>query len=133
MVTPGTNSGERKIFSLSIYLIIKVIIEHNTPGTRCSPGSHYRTLAVKRRKSYLKILGETNFQPREFPRSGSKAKDGEKRKREREKERLMVITMAKGLFKYYISSFSEILTPLPPPCKQVSGHFDPPSPANSLM
>ena len=26
--------------------------------------------------SYAKILGETNFQPREFPRSGSKAKDG---------------------------------------------------------
>ena len=33
--------------------------------------------------SYAKILGETNFQPREFPRWGSKAKDGEKRKRER--------------------------------------------------
>ena len=25
--------------------------------------------------NYAKILGETNFQPREFPRSGSKAKD----------------------------------------------------------
>ena len=35
--------------------------------------------------SYAKILGETNFQPWEFPRSGSKAKDGEKRG---EKERL---------------------------------------------
>ena len=34
--------------------------------------------------SYAKIFGETNFQPREFPRSGSKAKDGkERRKRER--------------------------------------------------
>ena len=32
-------------------------------------------------------MGETQFQPREFPRSGSKAKDGEK-KEEREKERL---------------------------------------------
>ena len=31
------------------------------------------------------ILGETNFQPPEFTRSGSKAKDGEKRKRERER------------------------------------------------
>ena len=30
-----------------------------------------------------KYWGETNFQPREFPRSGSKAKDGEKRERER--------------------------------------------------
>ena len=27
--------------------------------------------------SYAKILGETNFQPREFPRRGSKAKYGE--------------------------------------------------------
>ena len=41
--------------------------------------------------SYAKILGETNFPPREFPRSGSKAKDGEK---EREKVWTMVITMA---------------------------------------
>ena len=39
----------------------------------------------------------------------------------------------KGVFKYYISRFSEILTPLSPPCKHVSGHFDPPSPPNSLM
>ena len=28
--------------------------------------------------SYAKILGETNFRTREIPRSGSKAKDGEK-------------------------------------------------------
>ena len=36
--------------------------------------------------SYAKILGETNFQPRENPRSWSKAKAGkEKRKKEREK------------------------------------------------
>ena len=28
--------------------------------------------------SYAKILGETNIHAREFPRSGSKAKDGEK-------------------------------------------------------
>ena len=32
-----------------------------------------------------KYWGETNFQPQEFPRSGSKVKDGEKRKRERKK------------------------------------------------
>ena len=39
--------------------------------------------------SYGKILGETNFQPWEFPRSGSKAKDREREKKgEREKERL---------------------------------------------
>ena len=30
-----------------------------------------------------KLLEETNFQPQEFPQSGSKAKDGEKRERER--------------------------------------------------
>ena len=43
--------------------------------------------------SYAKILGETNFQPREFPRSGSKAKDVEERRRER-RDRKLVITMA---------------------------------------
>ena len=32
--------------------------------------------------SYAKILGETNFHAREIPRSGSKAKDGEKRKKD---------------------------------------------------
>ena len=39
--------------------------------------------------SYAKILGETNFQPREFPRSGTKAKDGE-REKTKKKERLKV-------------------------------------------
>ena len=34
--------------------------------------------------SYAKIRGETNFCTREIPRSGSKAKDGEKKKRERD-------------------------------------------------
>ena len=34
--------------------------------------------------SYAKILGGTNFHTREFPRSGSKAKDGEKKKEEEE-------------------------------------------------
>ena len=33
--------------------------------------------------SYAKLLGETNFQPREFSRSGSKAKDRKEKKRER--------------------------------------------------
>ena len=36
--------------------------------------------------SYAKILGETNFQPREIPRSGSKAKDGEERERKKKTE-----------------------------------------------
>ena len=31
--------------------------------------------------SYTKILGQKLFRTREFPRSGSKAKDGEKKKR----------------------------------------------------
>ena len=38
----------------------------------------------------LKIFGETNFHPREFPQSGSKAKDEERKKRNRK----LVITMA---------------------------------------
>ena len=33
--------------------------------------------------SYAKILGEKLFRTWEFPRSGSKAKDGEKKRRER--------------------------------------------------
>ena len=35
--------------------------------------------------SYAKILGGKNCLPWEFPRSGSKAKDGEKKKRKRER------------------------------------------------
>ena len=34
--------------------------------------------------SYVKILGETNFQPRELPWSGSKEKDVERKKERRE-------------------------------------------------
>ena len=77
------------------------ILQGHGPG-----GRRDRTLPVKRRKthknhffflvknknynkkmkkmnissSYAIILGETNFLSREFPRSGSKAKDGEKRR-----------------------------------------------------
>ena len=35
--------------------------------------------------SYAKILGETNFRTREIPRSGSKAKDGEKKEQKKER------------------------------------------------
>ena len=35
--------------------------------------------------SYTKILGETNFQSREIPRSESKAKDGERKREERKR------------------------------------------------
>ena len=82
-----------------------------TPGTRGWSRLRDRTLAVAKNRakmtffsgtknnylkkifflhihsSYAKILGETNFQPREFPQSGSKAKDV---KKEREKEILKV-------------------------------------------
>ena len=37
--------------------------------------------------SYSKILGETNFHAREIPRSGSKAKNGEKKKKKKEEEK----------------------------------------------
>ena len=36
--------------------------------------------------SYAKILGETNCQSREFPRSASKAKDGGEKRKEKEKK-----------------------------------------------
>ena len=82
----------------------------NTQGTRGGPVGHDRMLDVKRIKysqksifcffkikitlhisaSYAKILGETNFQPREIPRIGSKAKDRDKKR----KDRKLVITMA---------------------------------------
>ena len=54
--------------------------EKNTPGTRGGP------LVLDISSSYANILRETNFQLREIPQSGSKAKDGE----EREKERLKI-------------------------------------------
>ena len=43
--------------------------------------------------SYAKIFGEKLFHTWEIPRSGSKAKDGEKKRKKR--ERKLVITMAK--------------------------------------
>ena len=36
--------------------------------------------------SYAKIMEETNFGTQEFPRSGSKAEDGEKRRRRGERD-----------------------------------------------
>ena len=83
-------------------------ILENTPGTAGGPGGRDRTLAIKSRKtaekntffslknkiypiffsshissSYAKILGGKLFRTWEIPRSGSKAKNGEK---EREKD-----------------------------------------------
>ena len=39
--------------------------------------------AVNEDNKGKKIFGETNFHPREFPRSGSKSKDGEKKEKKR--------------------------------------------------
>ena len=80
-----------------------MIILSNSPGTGDGPGGRDRTLAKKSRKnaqksyqhissSYAKVLGETNFPPREFPRSGSKAKDGKAKRKK--KDRKLVLTMA---------------------------------------
>ena len=62
--------------------------KNNTQGTRGGLGFHDRMLAKKIEKTplkenlhilsgYAKIWGKTKFQPREFPRSGSKAIDVE--------------------------------------------------------
>ena len=91
----------------------------DTPGTAGGPGGRDRTLAVKIAEktsekspfflkkikftflhissSYAKILGEKLFRTWEILRSGSKAKNREKRnkKEEREREQNLVITMAK--------------------------------------
>ena len=49
----------------------------NTPGTRGGPGGRFAYIF------YLcQNIGETNFQPREIPRSGSKGKDGKQREKE---------------------------------------------------
>ena len=61
-----------------------LVIYLNIPGTRGGPGD--RMLAVKSRKTPENkfFWGETKFQPREFPQSGSKAL-GVKKERERAK------------------------------------------------
>ena len=51
------------------------------------PSTHYLRIFLYISSSYANMLGETNFQPREFPRNGSKVKDGEKEEEEeREKD-----------------------------------------------
>ena len=50
--------------------------------------NNYLNFYLHTSSSYAKILGETNFQSREFLRSGSKAKNGEKKKKEKRRERL---------------------------------------------
>ena len=47
----------------------------NTPATERWPVDFLHISS-----GYAKILGETNFQPREFPRIGSKAEDVKERK-----------------------------------------------------
>ena len=51
--------------------------------------------------SYAKLLGETNFQPGEIPRSGSKGKDGKERREK--KDRKLVITMASYALQRHIN------------------------------
>ena len=46
---------------------------------KCSKISFVRKKNITISSSYAKILGKTNFHTQEFPRSGSKAKDGEKK------------------------------------------------------
>ena len=51
----------------------------NAPKSFSLKKKNYNFLHIS--SCYVKILGETNFQPLEFPRSGLKAKDGEEKKR----------------------------------------------------
>ena len=94
-----------------LLLMFKFMISYkNTPGTAGGPGGRDRTLAIKSRKtaeknsffrkkikftqkeyfflhissSYAKILGEKLFRTWEFPRRGSKAKDGEEKKKKKD-------------------------------------------------
>ena len=71
----------------------------NTPGTR------FVFLHIS--SIYAKILGETNFQPRDFPEVGQRQKT--EKKEEREKDWMMVITMASyALQTPYSSSYAKI-------------------------
>ena len=56
-------------------LFVHKTVNINTQGTAGGPGGRDRTLAVKL------------FRTWEIPRSGSKAKNGEKKRKERERER----------------------------------------------
>ena len=53
----------------------KLILEH----------IYYLNFFLHISSSYAKILGETNFRTREIPRSGSKAKDGEKKRKKKKR------------------------------------------------
>ena len=68
-------------------------------------GGGYGELRIKIPRPYAKILGETNFHTREFPRSGSKAKDGErKEKYSRDpggRDRTMAVNIRKTLEKQH--------------------------------
>ena len=78
-------------------LLFIMILSFNTPGTAGGPGGRDRTLAVKTEKthkiflldipsSYAKISGETNSQPREFPRVKSRRRRKRKKKKEEEEK-----------------------------------------------
>ena len=60
--------------------------------------------------SYAKIWGETNFQPWEFPWSGSRAKKGEEKRRKKEGDWKLVLTMAS-----YVLQTPPLVAHLKPP------------------
>ena len=58
-----------------------------------SSDAYFQSLSTKVchfNQATAKVLGKTNFQPREIPRSGSKAIDRKERKRGRHEERAEV-------------------------------------------
>ena len=60
-------------------------IKYNTPRTRVGSGFRNRMLAIKSKKmpEISHFLWEKKNQPREFPQSGSKALDAERKRRRR--------------------------------------------------
>ena len=87
-------AGMKTNFTLSCYVTVYNSASNwqtplgNTPGTAGGPGGHDRTLALKSRKtlkkSKSKYWGGELFRTWEIPRSGSKAKNGEREKYSRE-------------------------------------------------
>ena len=100
-------------FGLSFSLSFTSMLSGILPKVRSSPPSYFDITRRNMHKnknsyfflhissSYAKILGKTNFQPREIPRSRSKAKNG--KERERKKDRKLVITIARYALQNHLS------------------------------
>ena len=86
----GTLAVKSRKIALKICFCKKNFLNKNTPGTAGGPGGRDRTLAVKSRKIAEKsaFFRKTLFRTREFPRSGSKAQDGEKKRKKKRREKL---------------------------------------------